>query len=203
MGKEQAARKAIVRGEGETRQRILQAALRHFAAASFDEASLRDIAGDVGVDVAYVHRCFGSKEGLFREVLDAADETVNLAGLGPEMLTETLARLIFEQPSVPLAAEVDPFLIFVHSLASQKAGGLVGERMERNFLDPIRHGFGHPGAFQATMIGSLLIGLGLLRNLLRLPAATGIDDAAAEAMIRDAIRALAALKAPADPAAAD
>ena len=52
-----------------TRGEILCAARRRFLAESYENVGLRDIAGDVGVDVALVGRYFGSKDALFREVL--------------------------------------------------------------------------------------------------------------------------------------
>lgn len=39
-----------------TRERILKAAILRFSAHSYDNTGLRDIAADVGVDMAYVHR---------------------------------------------------------------------------------------------------------------------------------------------------
>lgn len=48
-----------------TRQRIVDAARRAFAANGFARTSLRSIARDAGVDVALVSRSFGSKEELF------------------------------------------------------------------------------------------------------------------------------------------
>ena len=57
--------------EDTTRERILKAAMLRFSTYSYEETGLRDIATDVGVDTAYVHRSFGSKEKLFREAVDA------------------------------------------------------------------------------------------------------------------------------------
>jgi len=45
-----------------TVDRILAAAVKRFATNSYEATGLRDIASDAGVDVAYVHRRFGSKE---------------------------------------------------------------------------------------------------------------------------------------------
>jgi AcrR family transcriptional regulator len=44
-----------------TRDRILNAAMERFSRTSYEQTGLRDIAADVGVDVAYVHRCFARK----------------------------------------------------------------------------------------------------------------------------------------------
>src|ERR1700738_1364837 len=55
-----------------TRDRILNAAIERFTRTSYEQTGLRDIAADVGIDVAYVHRCFGSKKRLFAEAVRAA-----------------------------------------------------------------------------------------------------------------------------------
>src|SRR5262245_54451976 len=65
------SRKRGKRSGETTRQRILKAAVARFAKSSYEEVKLRDIASDVGVDVAYVCRSFGSKQQLLVKVFDA------------------------------------------------------------------------------------------------------------------------------------
>ena len=55
-----------------TKLRIQQAAARLFASRSFETVSTRAIAKEAGVDAALIHHYFGSKEGLFQAVLNAA-----------------------------------------------------------------------------------------------------------------------------------
>ncbi len=55
-----------------TWQHILEAATVRFAHYSYEDTRLRDIAADVDVDVAFVHRSFGSKAQLFSEAVNAA-----------------------------------------------------------------------------------------------------------------------------------
>lgn len=63
------------RGE-ETRDRILRAALRVFAAEGYDGASTRALAQAAGVNLPAIQYYFGSKEGLYRAVIDHIGETV-------------------------------------------------------------------------------------------------------------------------------
>jgi AcrR family transcriptional regulator len=56
-------------GASRTRDEIAAAARAHFAAAGYDRTTIRAIAADAGVDPALVVRFYGSKEGLFREVM--------------------------------------------------------------------------------------------------------------------------------------
>jgi AcrR family transcriptional regulator len=57
------------RGE-ETRGRILEAALELFAASGFEGASTRTIAEQAGVNLPAIQYYFGSKEGLYRAVVE-------------------------------------------------------------------------------------------------------------------------------------
>jgi AcrR family transcriptional regulator len=51
-----------------TRARLLDAARIRFLDQGFDATTVREIAGDAGVDPALVMRYFGTKEGLFAEI---------------------------------------------------------------------------------------------------------------------------------------
>jgi AcrR family transcriptional regulator len=55
-----------------TRQRILDAGEREFAARGFAGARLREIAVTAGVQPALIHHYFTDKQGLYRAVLDRA-----------------------------------------------------------------------------------------------------------------------------------
>jgi AcrR family transcriptional regulator len=56
----------------ETRREILKAAEESFAASGFVGATTREVAARAGVNVATLHYHFGSKERLYRAVLEAA-----------------------------------------------------------------------------------------------------------------------------------
>ena len=69
------------RGE-ETRARILDAALELFAASGFDGASTRTIAEQAGVNLPAIQYYFGSKEGLYRAVVEQFSQEMR-AGVTP------------------------------------------------------------------------------------------------------------------------
>ena len=54
-----------------TRQALLQAARGRFMRFGYDGTTLRDVAADVGVNLALIKRYFDSKEGLFKAALAA------------------------------------------------------------------------------------------------------------------------------------
>lgn len=72
-----ATRKALGRrSEAEsvrTRTRIIRAARRQFGARGFDAVALRDIASAAGTTHALVRHHFGSKDGVWRAVVEAAE----------------------------------------------------------------------------------------------------------------------------------
>lgn len=78
------------------RERILAAARHAFAAQGFRGATLRSIAGEVGVDVALIAHYFGNKQGLFAAAMkmpDRAHLVVREALTAPaEEAGEVLAR---------------------------------------------------------------------------------------------------------------
>ena len=65
-----------------TREAILEAATRRFATQGYERAGAREIAADAGVTAALVNRYFGSKEGLFAEVIKAPSTWGNCSGTG-------------------------------------------------------------------------------------------------------------------------
>src|SRR3954467_2206529 len=60
------------RNAAATRQRLLDAAEREFAARGFAGARLREIADGASVQPALIHHYFVDKQGLYRAVLDRA-----------------------------------------------------------------------------------------------------------------------------------
>ncbi len=55
-----------------TRQALLEAARDRFMRLGYDRTTLRDVAADVGVNIALIKRYFDSKEGLFKAALATA-----------------------------------------------------------------------------------------------------------------------------------
>src|ERR687895_1614836 len=78
------------RDRAATRQRLLDAARRLFAEHGYDHVTVRMIAAAADANVALINRYFGSKSGLFGEVL-AGGPTVreavegDVAGLPPPL----------------------------------------------------------------------------------------------------------------------
>lgn len=166
-------RESAEQSPASTRDRILAAAMRRFARHSYEQTGLRDIAADVGIDVAYVHRCFGSKDALFAEAIRAS------AGPGrgipdvedavtPEALAGALARQALAGDGRRGDAGVGPLDIAIHSLSSPKAAAILRAYILDAFITPLAARLGEPAARRAALVAALLAGFGILRDVLEI-----------------------------------
>ncbi|MBC9882986.1 TetR/AcrR family transcriptional regulator [Bradyrhizobium sp. INPA01-394B] len=169
-----------------SRDRILKAAITRFSKRSYEQASLRDIAADVGVDVAYVHRCFGSKERLFAEALKASAQ-IDERFTGPaDGVAGSLARyVVSERPRRGHALD-----IIIRSLASGKAAPLLRRFVLDSFVDPLAEELDQSNTVPIAVIAALLAGVSIFRNVLRMGPLLNAPSAELEALIANAIRGM-------------
>ncbi|PZU91221.1 MAG: TetR family transcriptional regulator [Chelatococcus sp.] len=161
-----------------TRERILQAAMLHFSQHSYEATRLRDIAAAVGVDVALVHRTFGSKEELFASTLEAAfDRRFEEALEAPDMAAR-LSAGFFETRLDPELGLVDPFDIVVRSLGSEQASPMLRDFVRRRYLTPLAEKLGSARPERIALILSCLGGLAIFYDILSVQALDegGRDD---------------------------
>src|SRR5258708_39683789 len=78
----------------QNKQRVVEVAREHFK-HGYEQATVRGIAADAGVDVAMVYYFFGNKEGLFNAaVLNVPEHPLHqLAGMLDESIDEIGPRL--------------------------------------------------------------------------------------------------------------
>ncbi|QRG07215.1 TetR family transcriptional regulator [Xanthobacter dioxanivorans] len=150
-----------------TRDRILAAAILRFSRHAYEETGLRDIAEDVGVDVAYVHRCFGSKERLFTEALRATTRADRLLADVASDPAPVLAGLIFSEDGPRSPDEVTLLDIVIRSLSSPKAASVLRAFIVEDFIAPLSERLGRPGMREASMIAAFLVGIGIMRTVLQ------------------------------------
>jgi TetR/AcrR family transcriptional regulator len=86
-----------------TRQRILEAAMREFAAKGLDAARIEDIAAMAGANRRMAYYYFGSKEGLYLAALEASyfqlvdvEEAIDVEALSPIEAIEAMVTAKFE-----------------------------------------------------------------------------------------------------------
>ncbi len=169
-----------------TRATILSAARDRFLRESYASVGLRDIAGDAGVDVALISRYFGGKEGLFRDVLLHGKEE----GLFRQPLTAAevpayLAQLVVEDADEDRQYRMEMFIVMLRSASSPKAGEIIRDLVHQDILGPLAEILGDEHAeLRANMLLAVLMGIGVLRTIMKIDALDGSPHQRAECEYR-------------------
>ncbi len=173
-----------------TREAILEAATRRFVIHGYERAGVREIAADAGVTAALVNRYFGSKEGLFAEVIERALDIGYLLQGQRGDLADHLARvMVYGREYAPDDVHA-PLLLLLHSVAGPRAVELFGQDLHRTLLGLLaEHIGGDDAAVRAAMILAQLTGFALMYHVLRPEA---FADARDEELVALLSRSLAA-----------
>jgi len=167
-------------GAGGTREKILAAARFQFSEAGYEGATIRDIAGEAGVDPALVLHYFGSKEGVFVAAvefpIDPAEVLPGLLAPGLEGLGERLVRFFLGAWDSPAGS---PLLGLIRSVVgNERAAALVRDFVSREVLGRIAEALElDQPQLRASLAASQLIGLAMLRYVVKLePLASAEPD---------------------------
>jgi AcrR family transcriptional regulator len=162
----------------DTRAALLDAARVEFTERGFDGATVRAIAQRAGVDPAMVNHWFGGKEALFVAVMEIPvnpDEIIpRLLDGPPERLAERILRTFL---SVWDADGGGAMAALVRSVASHDAAA----RMMREFVSRLIIGrvvsTVAPDRLElrAALCGTQVIGLGMIRYVIRLEPLASAD----------------------------
>lgn len=167
------------RGAAATREAILASARKAFARWGYDGAGVREIAAGAGVTAMLVNRYFGSKEGLFREVLDQT-MTAGSRLAGEVMTGSDPARQLAEAVVALTRANVTPadgFLILLQSASSASAADIGRPEIERHHLKTIAAALkGDRTPERAALILSVIAGVQTMRQMMRLPVLAQADE---------------------------
>jgi AcrR family transcriptional regulator len=168
-----------------TRDALLEAGRRRFLQESYENVGLRDVAADAGVDVALVARYFGSKEGLFREVLRGARGDWLGLEVSPEALPGWLAELATREGESDDLENIERLLIILRSASSPKAARIAHDSFREDVLDPVaRLVEGEDAEIRTSLAMSLLIGTTILRTIMRVDAICECDTEAVRARLQ-------------------
>jgi AcrR family transcriptional regulator len=169
-----------IKNAAATREAMLASARRRFLQESYENVGLRDIARDVGVDVALVGRYFGSKEDLFKEVLRAGKKRDWLdLSVRPAELPAYLASLATEKDDGDRAQHAEGLLIMIRSASSPKAAEIVREALREDVLEPIARLLpGTDPEIRSSLAMSVFIGTTVLTTIMAVEPLSGCDPAA-------------------------
>jgi len=165
-------------GQTETREKILDAARHRFAELGYDGATVRGIAADAGVNAALLHHFFGSKQQLFAASMNLP---VNPAELVPTILEgprsgvgERLVRAFLRVWATPEGRT--PFVAMLRAAATNEQVALMMRQfIEHAVLAQVARALDVP-RIRVTGIAAQMMGVALLRYVIKLPPLADADD---------------------------
>ncbi|HXH95863.1 MAG TPA: TetR family transcriptional regulator [Gaiellaceae bacterium] len=168
-------------GTSRTRDEIAAAARMQFAEHGYEAATFRGIATAAGVDPALVVHFYGSKEDLFREVMQlppaVSDALVGVAQEPREQMGQRLAELVIAALENPATRPV--LLGRIRSASSNPvAAGLVREMVTRDLSALTQAIGGDRPDERAVLLGAQVVGIALARYVVRVEplASLPLDD---------------------------
>lgn len=153
-----------------TRAAILRAAREAFTEHGYDGAGVREIARAADVDTRLISRYFGSKEGLFAEVVDVAYEKSMM--MTPEANADAARQLLTGMDKVAS----DGLLLTLRSAANPRAAEIMRDSIERNYQRRLADALpGKDATGRAAVLIAICAGVMLNRYLLGHSELTGPD----------------------------
>lgn len=150
-----------------TRARLLASARRLLSQASYGEVGVREIAAGADVNAALVNRYFGSKMGLFTEVVGESFTIGDLLVGDRATLGERLARYLVR----PRPDGFDPTLVLLRSAAHPEAGAVLRAALAEQVTTPLADWLGGDDARpRAGLVVAVLFGFTLTRDVMGVSA---------------------------------
>ncbi|MFY9931443.1 MAG: TetR family transcriptional regulator [Streptosporangiaceae bacterium] len=170
-----------------TEARILDAATQLFLAAGYERTTIRAVASAAGVDAGLVMHYFGSKQELFRRVIDAAPlpEVSGAPGQAAEQILATLADRLANEP----AASLTLLRSMLTTPEAASAASVAIARYETQIAQAIP---ADDASLRAAIIGAIILGVVVSRHLITSGELATADPAQVISLLRPCIISLAA-----------
>jgi len=170
-----------------TRDRILKAAKLIFGRDGYDHATIRAIADEADINPAMVMRYYGNKDALFAAVTDFQVDFSAFATAPKSRLGESIVRLALEMWESP---ETGPSrrAILLTALSNETGRAKYISQYQNQSAELLRRfGSSKRVADAAALIGTQVVGLLVLRYILRVPEITSLSH---EYLVREVGRTL-------------
>ena len=170
-----------------TEARILDAASRVFVTAGYERTTIRAVASAAGVDAGLVMHYFGSKQELFRHVIDAAP-IPEVSGTPEQAIEQILATLADRLANEPVAS----LTILRSMLTNAEAASVLSEGMARyqaQIAQPIP---ADDASLRAALISAIILGVTVSRHLIKSDELATADPAHVIELLRPCVLSLAA-----------
>ncbi len=170
-----------------TEARILDAATRIFVTAGYERTTIRAVASAAGVDAGLVMHYFGSKQELFRRVIEAAPvpEFTRAPGQAAEQILTSLADRLASEPTASLAL----LRSMLTSPEAARAVSAVVARYQAQIAEAIP---ADDASLRAAIISAITVGVMVSRHLIKSDELAAADPAQVICLLRPCILSLAA-----------
>jgi AcrR family transcriptional regulator len=149
-----------------TRRDLLRAARRRFTVLGYDRTTTREVAADAGVNVALISRYFGSKEGLFAEVIEGSADLMEPWQLSSVDDLRAALTEAFRGDAWPEFEHVNPVVLLLRDIDDERVGVLRQQALSSGidgFADLL--GGGETARLRADLVFALIAGVVQLRGL--------------------------------------
>ncbi len=176
-----------------TEARILDAASQLFLTAGYERTTIRAVAATAGVDAALVMHYFGSKQELFRRVIDAAPVPA-VSGAPGQAAEQILAALADRLASEPVAS----LTLLRSMLTNAEAAGVASVAAARYEAEIAQAIPASDASLRAAIISAITLGVMVSRHLIKSDELATADPAQVIGLLRPCMISLAA-QPPAPP----
>jgi len=169
-----------------TEERILDAAAGFFAADGYERTTIRAVASAAGVDPALVMHYFGSKQELFRRLIDAAPVPgfSRAPGQAAEQILASLADRLANEPTTSLT-------LLRSMLTSPEAASAASVAIARYQAQITQAIPADDASLRAAVISAITLGVIVSRHLIKSDELATADPARVISLLRPAMLSLA------------
>src|SRR5215471_5551734 len=170
-----------------TEARILNAATQSFFSAGYDRTTIRAVASAAGVDAGLVMHYFGSKQELFRRVIDAApvSEVSGAPGHAAEQILAGLASRLASEPVASLA-------LLRSMLTNPEAASAASDGIARYQAQIAQAIPAADADLRAAIISAITLGITVSRHLIKSDELASADPAHVIQLLRPCVLSLTA-----------
>jgi AcrR family transcriptional regulator len=174
-----------------TEARILGAATEVFFSAGYDRTTIRAVAAAADVDAGLVMHYFGSKQELFRRVIDAAPvpEVSGSPGQAAEQILASLASRLASEPVASLA-------LLRSMLTNPEAASAASDGIARYQAEIAQAIPADDADLRAAIISAITLGITVSRHLIKTDGLDSADPAEVIRLLRPCLLSLTASPGP-------
>jgi AcrR family transcriptional regulator len=170
-----------------TEARIFDAASQAFLAAGYERTTIRAVASAAGVDAGLVMHYFGSKQELFRRVIDAAP-VPEVSGAPEQAVEQILATLADRLANEPIAS-----LTLLRSMLTNPEAASAASAGIARYQEQIAQAIpADDASLRAAIISAIILGVTVSRHLIKSGELATADPAQVISLLRPCIISLAA-----------